>query len=203
MGATLRRWGRVVSETTRVWARVPFGDAALVGDPKRHLDREELLVALGEAEDLFATPAGCLEAIVLRRAEGGRSQPATAELSTTGGLLGDRWSAGKVHRGDQVSMMNVHVAARIANQQSIALFGDNLFTDLDIREQALPEGSRVQIGGAVLRVSSTPHVPCDRFRARFGHAAFVMAAENHRIRGVYMTVLDGGVIAIGDSVHCG
>ena len=80
-----------------MWARVPFADAALVGDPKRHLDREELLVALGEAEDVFATPAGCLEAIVLRRAEGGRSQPATAELSTTGGLLGDRWGLRRRH----------------------------------------------------------------------------------------------------------
>lgn len=188
-------------ETTRAWARVPFGDAPLVGDPDRHLDREQLERAFDGMAGAFASEVASLAAIVIRRSDGGRDQPGTAELSATAGLVGDRWAMGKALPGDQVSMMNVEVAARIANGQSVALFGDNLFSDLDVRERALPAGARLRIGGAVVRVSTTPHVPCDRFRARFGQPAFRFAANTPRIRGVYLTVIVGGTIAVGDGVH--
>ena len=140
-------------ETTRAWARVPFGDASLVGDPERHLNREQLARSFERIERTFALHAASLASIVVRRSDGGRDQPATAELSSTGGLVGDRWAMGNAQPGDQVSLMNVEVAARIANGQSVALFGDNLFTDLDVRESALPEGARLRIGGAVLQLS--------------------------------------------------
>ena len=188
-------------DTTRAWAQVPFGDAALVGDPTRHVDSERLERAFERLEDSFATGVGSIAAIVVRCPDGRREQPSTATLSQRDGLIGDRWSVGKAKPGDQVSMMNVEVAARIANGQSIALFGDNLFTDLDLRPTALPEGAQLRMGGAVVQVSTTPHVPCDRFRARFGHAAFKLAAKAPRIRGVYLTVLEGGTIALGDSVR--
>ena len=188
-------------KTTRAWARVPFGDAPLVGDPDRHLGPEELERSFKSIERAFALDAASLAAIIIRRSAGGRDQPATANLSPVAGLVGDRWVMGKAQPGDQVSMMNVEVAARIANGQSIALFGDNLFSDLDVRESALPEGARLRIGESILQVSTTPHVPCDRFRARFGHHAFRFAANTPRIRGVYLTVLVGGAIAVGDGVH--
>lgn len=186
---------------TRAWAQVPFGDAGLVGDSTRHLDREGLERAFECVEDSFAKDVGCIAAIVVRCPDGRREQPSTATLSQSGGLLGDRWSLGKAIPGDQVSMMNVEVAARIANGQSVALFGDNLFTDLDIRNSALPEGTQLRMGEALLQVSATPHVPCDRFRSRFGPAAFTLAANAPRIRGVYLTVLVGGNIGLGDPVR--
>ena len=188
-------------ETTKAWASLPFGGARLVGDPDRHLDRDQLQQSFDRIERAFASDAASLAAIVIRRSDGGRDQPTTAQLSPTAGLCGDRWATGKARPGDQVSMMNVEVAARIANGQSVALFGDNLFTDLDLRESALPEMARLRIGGAILQVSTTPHVPCDRFRARFGHPAFRFAANTPRIRGIYLTVLVGGAIALGDGVH--
>ena len=192
--------GRFVTDETRAWAQVPFGDSVLAGDPKHHLDRARLEHAFSGIEDAFELKSARLAAIVLRCPEGGRAQPSTAVLTQSGGLRGDRWAVGTADPGDQISMMNVDVAACIAHGQSVALFGDNLFTDLDLRECALPVGAEVQIGDAVLSVSATPHVPCDRIRARFGHAAFVMAARNPRIRGVYLTVIEGGVIRVGDSV---
>ena len=188
-------------DTTRAWAQVPFGNADLVGNPTCHVDSERLGRAFERLEDSFAKGVGSIAAIIVRCPDGRREQPSTATLSQRDGLIGDRWSVGKAKPGDQVSMMNVDVAARIANGQSIALFGDNLFTDLDIRTSALPEGAQLRIGGAVLQVSATPHVPCDRFRSRFGHAAFRLAAKTPRIRGVYLTVLAGGTIALGDPVH--
>lgn len=190
-----------MKDATWAWAQVPFGEAQLVGDTTRHLGTEGLEHAFERVEDSFETGGGSLAAIVLRCPDGRREQPLAATLSQSGGLLGDRWSVGKAMPGDQVSMMNVEVAARIANGQSIALFGDNLFTDLDLRTSALPEGSQLRIGEAVLEVSATPHVPCDRFRSRFGHAAFRLAANASRVRGVYLTVLVGGAIAVGDPVR--
>ena len=187
-------------DATRAWAQVPFGDADLVGDPTRHVDSERLARAFEHLEDSFAKGVGSIASIVVRCPDGRREQPSTATLSQRDGLIGDRWSLGKAKPGDQVSMMNVEVAARIANGQSIALFGDNLFTDLDIRASALPEGAQVRIGGALLQVSATPHVPCDRFRARFGHAAFRLAAQEPRIRGVYLTVIKEGEVRLGDPI---
>ena len=187
-------------DATRAWAQLPFGDADLVGDPSRHLDREGLERAFACLEDSYANGSGSLAAIVVRCPDGRREQPSTATLSQSGGLLGDRWSVGKAKPGDQVSMMNVEVAARIANGQSVVLFGDNLFTTLDLREACLPVGAHIQVGEAVLQVSATPHVPCGQFKARFGQAAFVCAARDPRVRGVYLTVIQGGTVTLSDQV---
>ncbi len=172
----------------------------MVGDTSRHLDREGLERAFACLEDSFANGSGSLAAIVVRCPDGRREQPSTATLSQSGGLFGDRWSVGKAKPGDQVSMMNVEVAARIANGQSVVLFGDNLFTTLDLRAEQLPVGSRLQVGEAVLQVSTKPHVPCGRFKARFGAAAFKRAAQDHRVRGIYLTVIESGTVSLGDPI---
>ena len=190
-----------MNDATREWARTPFGDAELVGDPSRHLSSEELDDVFGGIDEGFTLSDATLEAIVVRQVDGGRGQPTTAQVTTTGGLAGDRWASGKANPGDQLSMMNIHVASGIANGQSVALFGDNLFTALDVRESALPVGTRLRVGEVVLRVSAEPHVPCDRFRARFGHAAFLCAAASPRVRGVYLTVEVGGTISLGDRIQ--
>ena len=138
--------------------------------------------------------------MVLRGVDGVRRQPQQALLTVDGGLIGDRWSAGKAKPGDQISMMNLDVACVIANGQSVVLFGDNLFTTLDLREEHLLVGTRLQIGEAVLKVSATPHVPCGQFKARFGAAAFECAARDPRIRGVYLTVMESGTVRLGDAI---
>ena len=190
-----------MKRSTREWARRPLGDAALVGDPSRHLDKARLEEAFAGVEDTYVTNGAALESIVVRRVDGGRAQPSSASVTVEGGLDGDRWAIGKANPGDQLSMMNVEVAFRIANGQSVALFGDNLFTMLDVRESALPPGTRLRVGDAILRVSAEPHVPCDRFRSRFGHAAFVLAVASPRIRGVYLTVERKGVISLDDQIQ--
>jgi len=138
---------------------------------------------------------------VVRAPNGARIQPTKATLTVEGGLIGDRWSQGKAKPGDQVSMMNLDVAYTIANGQSVVLFGDNLFTRMDLSESALPVGRCLHIGGVVLEVSAKPHVPCGQFKGRFGQAAFTMAAKNQRIRGIYLTVLKGGEVQLGDPIR--
>jgi MOSC domain-containing protein YiiM len=185
---------------TRAWARVLYEGDEIRGEERLHLDQDSVISALKEAEISFIKRWGLVESIVLRGVDGVRSQPIQAEMTVEGGLSGDRWSAGRAIPGEQISMMNLDVAAAFANGQSIALFGDNLFTRLDLREEALPVGSRIQAGGAVLEVSATPHMPCRLFRERFGAAAFEQASKVPRLRGCYLTVIEGGSIALGDPI---
>jgi hypothetical protein len=184
----------------RVWASTKFEGLDLLGCAEKHLVKADIHRRM----DLLrkeTSPYQCnLDALVLRAPNGARRQPPQASLTVAGGLIGDRWSLGKADPGDQVSMMNLDVAHLIANGQSVVLFGDNLFTRLDLSEAALPVGTVLQVGSARLQVSAKPHVPCGQFKARFGEAAFKMAAKNVRIRGIYLTVLASGSVALGDPI---
>ncbi len=186
---------------TRIWSRIVFDGDNLLGDSSFHLDTPSLQVALRRAQDSFVRDRGTLDAIVIRGVDGRRSQPDEAQMTVEGGLEGDRWAHGNAHPGDQISMMNLDVAAAIANGQSIVLFGDNLFTRLDLSADVLPVGTQLQVGEALIEVSEKPHVPCGRFKARFGASAFAAAAADPRVRGVYLTVRKGGQIAVGDPVR--
>jgi MOSC domain-containing protein YiiM len=192
-----------LAENMRAWARTPFEGGKLEGKPSFHLDSEGVDAALNAAEQGFVLDESVLESIVVRGTNGARGQPLRTRVTVNGGLEGDRWAAGEAHPGDQLSMMNVDVAAAFANGQSIALFGDNLFTRLDLREASLGAGARLRIGSALVEVSATPHVPCNRFKGRFGDAAFRAAARDVRLRGIYLTVVEGGAIAIGDPIRVG
>ncbi len=186
---------------TRAWARSIFEGPELIGDAALHMSHSALTGALKDAEISFVNNWASLDALVVRCVNGSRQQPISTDLSVTQGLLGDRWAAGKAESGQQLSMMNLDVASAIANGQSIALFGDNIFTRLNLNEDFLEVGAVLRIGSSLTEVSETPHVPCDRFRARFGVASFERTAKQHRLRGVYLTVLEGGTIALGDPIR--
>ena len=183
---------------TRGWARERYENGPFEGDPDRHLAAEVVEQRLSEASVSFVEHWGAVEALVIRTPGGGREQPIQASISVDGGLIGDRWVEGKAAPGDQISVMNLDVAAVIANGQSIVLFGDNIFTRLDLRDSILKVGTQLHLGGALVEVSATPHLPCGQFRDRFGPAAFALAAKDSRVRGIYLTVLQGGNVAIGD-----
>ena len=183
---------------TRAWARVRHEGGSCEGAADRHLSAELLEQGLAEASVSFVEHWGAVEALVIRPPGGGRKQPIQASISVDGGLIGDRWVEGKAAPGDQISVMNLDVAAVIANGQSIVLFGDNIFTRLDLRDSILPVGTQLHLGGALVEVSAMPHPPCGQFRDRFGAAAFSHAAKDYRVIGIYMTVLQGGDVAIGD-----
>ena len=193
--------GRIgVVDAVKEWAKRPCGDLVLEGKPERHLDDLELQKRMADLGNLRGLGPYFLDGLVLRSSEGVRIQPQQNKVTVQGGLDGDRWQEGKANPTDQISMMNVNIAHAIANGQSVGLFGDNLFTGLDLSEEALPVGAQITVGEVRLELSEQPHVPCGRFRARFGAAAFEMAARNPRIRGVYLTVISGGTIHLGDEV---
>jgi hypothetical protein len=168
-----------------------------VSDPGAHLTQAQL-----SACDASVTygPSGGLAGIVLRHPDGSRGQPKRVSVTRERGLLGDRWGSGKRSPTNQVSMMNLHVAHTIANGQSVVVFGDNLFVDLDLSEASLPAGTQLSIGDVRFEVSQEPHTPCHKFKARFGDPAFRLSAKNLRLRGVLLTVLSDGDIVAGDHI---
>lgn len=150
--------------------------------------------------------AGTLKLIVLRLPDEQRSRPLQAVLSTTNGVEGDRWSAGKTPNPlSQVSVMNARFLEAIAGSaERMDLAGDNLIVDLDLDESNLPAGTRLQVGEAVIEVTTQLHTACKKFHGRYGKEAVILANSAKgralRLRGLYARVVRGGEVHVGDRV---
>ena len=154
---------------------------------------------------------GSLRGIVIRPPElgsGGRKILERVRLTPEAGLEGDRWATDDEKLGrDQVSLINVHVLESLAGRdpQKKAQSGDNLHVDLDLTEENLPAGTRLELGGAVLEVSEQPHVPCRLFHERYGASGVKKVARANRRgrrgRGVLCMVVQAGEISVGDEVR--
>ena len=71
--------------------------------------------------------------------------------------------------------------------------------------EALPPGSRLAIGSALLEVSEQPHTGCAKFSARFGSDALRWinspVGRELRMRGMNARVVRGGTVRAGDAVR--
>lgn len=149
---------------------------------------------------------GLIRAICLRLGGGRQALAESAELTIEEGVVGDRWNRSHdPERVAQVTIMNASVAASIAHGQTPGhAAGDNLYVDLDLSERALPVGSRLRAGSALLEVTGKPHLGCKKFNARFGAGAmrWVNLASNRpeRLRGVNLRVVEPGQVRVGDAV---
>jgi MOSC domain-containing protein YiiM len=152
---------------------------------------------------------GTLRLICIRKAGGYHETPHEAEIAPGLGLVGDRWSertAGRDPNGySAVTLINATVAELIASgRQPLDAAGDNLHVDLDIGVEALPAGTRLRIGTAVLRVSEEPHTGCSTFSGKFGLDALKWVStpegRRRRLRGVNCSVVEGGTVRIGDPI---
>ncbi len=153
---------------------------------------------------------GRVEALVLRPAGGAsgtRRRCSSIDVDPEQGILGDRWAEGPERiPGAQVSLINVHALRSLAggDEEKMALSGDNLHVDLDLSEENLPIGTRLEIGSAVLEVSEVPHRPCRSFHERFGATAAKKVARGVRTglrgRGVLCRVVTPGTIRVNDAI---
>jgi len=143
---------------------------------------------------------GTVRLICVRVDEGVHETPEQAEVTIEDGLVGDRWASGRRDLDAQITLMNVRVAELIGGP--LDLSGDNFQVDLDLSEDALPVGTRLRVGRALLEVSPAPHTGCKKFRERFGLDALKWVNDNRdrRLRGMNCRVLEAGAVAVGDSV---
>jgi MOSC domain-containing protein YiiM len=149
---------------------------------------------------------GTVQLIVVRK-EAAHDQPARALVSVARGVHGDRWADGE--RPDpeaQVTLIERRVAELIAggDRDRLHVHGDNFVVDLDLSLDALPVGTRLRLGTAVVEITAKPHAGCHKFRARFGDDVLSWVnAKPHRarrLRGVHARVVEDGEVAVGDRI---
>lgn len=173
-------------------------------DLDQHLDR-----VLSSPRD--ASP---LELIVARPAPGERVVLAECVLDVADGLIGDGWLArGSRSMPDhaanpaaQLALMSTRVLAAIEPDHARwPLAGDQLYLDLDLSVENLPAGTRLHAGTALLEVTDLPHTGCAQFSARFGADALrwisTPVGREARMRGMYVQVVTGGTVRVGDIVR--
>ncbi len=191
-------------EAVMEWTRTPWKGGQAFGSPGAHLDFEVLIEGF---EALAAPPiaAGTVHTVVCRQPGEQRTVPARVQLCPDQGIVGDRWILGSARPEMQVAIMRADVAHLIANGQHGALFGDNLLVDLDLSEDHMPPGTRLQVGTALCEVSTQPHNGCSQFQRRFGSAALKLTADkrwrSQHLRGIYLTVLETGEVGPGDALE--
>jgi MOSC domain-containing protein YiiM len=157
---------------------------------------------------------GRVELIVRRPAVAEREVLTEAWLHVRDGLEGDNWCVrgssrtpdGGPDREAQLTLMNARAAAAIAGEhERWPLAGDQFYVDLDLSQNNLPPGSRVQIGSAVIEFSEAPHTGCAKFSARFGADAlrFVSSPTGRklRLRGANCRVVVAGTVLPGDTIR--
>ena len=155
---------------------------------------------------------GVVELIVRRPAVGEREVLEEAELDLEQGLVGDRWWSGAHVDGKpldtkaQLTLMNARVLERLEPDRSRwPLAGDQLYVNLDLAEEGLPAGTRLEVGSAVIEVSAAPHTGCAKFTARFGSDAtrFVNSKDGRRqrLRGMNARVITPGTVRVGDTIR--
>ncbi len=160
-------------------------------------------------EHVLASPAdvGTVVLVVRRPAEGEREVLDEGVLDFPG-LVGDRHTfRDRRYEGTEITLMNARVVDLLAggDRDVWALAGDQLYVDLDLREENLPPGTRLQVGSATLEVSDVPHTGCAKFTARFGSDAtrFVNGKPNRglRLRGMNTRVVTPGTVRPGDEIR--
>jgi MOSC domain-containing protein YiiM len=135
-------------------------------------------------------------------------------LDPVSGVEGDGWAArgsrstpdGSADPECQVTLMSVRVLEAIEPDRARwPLAGDQLLVDLDLSMDALPPGSRIAIGSAILEMSAAPHTGCAMFSERFGSDAmrWINTPEGRtaRRRGANARVVRAGAVRVGDVIR--
>jgi MOSC domain-containing protein YiiM len=166
--------------------------------------------------DVQAAPRdnGRVELIVRRPSIDAREIVAEGALDPASGLVGDSWAArgskstpdGSASPERQVTLTSVRVLKAIEPDPARwPLAGDQLYVDLDLSIEALPAGTRLAIGSAVIEVSEPPHTGCAKFSARFGSDALRWinspTGRALRMRGLHARIVTGGAIRTGDTIR--
>lgn len=170
----------------------------------KHLTTGEIEAGLDEIRQ-SPKDNGVLKLIVRRPRENEREVLETGKLDVIEGLVGDDWLTDDASIEAQIAIMNSRAVALLAQDENRwQLAGDQLYIYLDLTDENLPAGTRLEIGLAIIEVSPKPHNGCRKFVERFGLDAmkFVNSpvGKQFHLRGIYAKVLQSGTIQKGDVV---
>lgn len=157
---------------------------------------------------------GRVDFLVNRPSEGIHTPVDELYFDVEKGIIGDRWAQtawlqlpdGGPDPRVQVSLTNTLVMQCFTGVSGEGVFrcGDNIYTDLNVTEQALPTGAHLQIGDAILEVSDVVNDACGKFLQRFGKEAFMCIRQvDHlplRIRGLFARIVQSGRVRVNDRV---
>lgn len=179
----------------------------------KHQSVSDLEVGL---EEILRSPKdnGVVEMIVRRPGIDKREVVEQGELDIAEGLIGDSWrTRGSTRTPDgsacpemQLTIMNSRVIALVAtSKERWPLAGDQIYLDLDLSRDNLPPGTLLELGTAVVEVSSVPHTGCKKFVKRFGSDAtkFINSLHGKKLglRGINAKVVKSGVVCKKDAVR--
>lgn len=172
----------------------------------------ELMAAL---PDVLAAPKDetVVDQLCFRPAFNQRTFPDRLTLTRDQGVPGERWMTapwlrlpdGSPHPDIQVSILPRRVMDLVwRDRDGTPHPGDTIIADLDTSEANLPEGTLLQVGSAVLRVSNVFNDGCVKWKARYGADAKAwIVADGHpalRLRGILCAIVQDGEVALGDRI---
>lgn len=178
----------------------------------------DMVTAEELAENLphvLAAPATAspVHLLCTRPARNQRDFPDRIILRRDGGVQGDfemrePWSRledGSPDPRIQVSILPLRVLDLVwRDRTAVAHPGDTIIADLNTSEEALPAGSLIRAGTAVLRVSDIWNRGCAKWRGRYGTAAYTWTSNPnhkiHRLRGILCAIEQDGEVALGDEI---
>lgn len=178
---------------------------AQVVEPVPYAQLEEAL--LSPSTNYGPSAVGKVELIVLRPDINQREVVPEAVTDIEHGVHGSGWTL-RPERGpaDQVCVMSTAAIRAIAgdDKEKWPQAGDQLFIDMDMSHENLPEGTKVRIGDVEAYVTKKAHNGCSKFSKRYGPDALRLVnspgGRQHRLRGLYFAVTSPGVIKEGDEI---
>lgn len=174
----------------------------------RYLTLDELNSGLDE---ILGSPVdgGRVDMLIVRPMADERQTPQTVEVNSEVGVVGDHWSRGEYSDESdvQIAIMNTRVLDLVTGnaRDRWSLAGDNLIADMDLSQENLVPGQKLEVGSAILEITEVPHKGCSKFSSRFGADALRFVnlgrAGELRLRGVYARVVQPGHITVGDQIN--
>jgi hypothetical protein len=180
--------------------------------PPARADAASLAAALPH---VLAAPRtdGPVRLLCARPRNNQRSFPDSLTLTSAAGVVGDCESLspwltlpdGSADPQTQVSLLPSRVLDLVWPSRDPNLHpGDNIVVDLDLGHANLPTGTLLRAGTAILRVSAEPNDGCAKWKVRMGKDAYawVRAKANlpYRLRGLFCSVAQDGVVTLGDRI---
>jgi MOSC domain-containing protein YiiM len=125
-------------------------------------------------------------------------------LASDVNLSGDDQADRRVHGGPDKSVYAYADGdyewweSQLGKRLGPGTFGENLTTDgIDLGQSRI--GDRWHVGETVFEVAQ-PREPCFKLGLRMGDAAFVGRFEEARRPGVYLRIIEPGMVAAGDTI---